>query len=219
MTRLPKKVRELQEEVCRVNKALPVAGLVTSTSGNASGIDRASGLVVIKPSGIDYDALTPAACAVVEVETGRHISGGKPSVDTSHHLILYQRDERLGGIIHTHSNYATAFAAVERSIPCALTAIADEFGGEIPCTPYVDNIGDHIATAIMKYRGRGPGILLGRHGVFTFDITPAKALKAAIMIEDVARTMWLALQLGRPEPLPPEEIEKWWTRYHTTYGQ
>lgn len=216
---LPKELRALQEEVCRVNKALPAAGLVTSTSGNASGIDRAAGLVVIKPSGIDYAELTPDACAVVELETGRHVSGGKPSVDTPHHLFLYQKDPQLGGIIHTHSSYATAFAAVERSIPCALTAMADEFGGEIPCTPYVDNIGDHIATAIMQYRGRGPGILLGHHGVFTFDTTPAKALKAAIMIEDAARTMWLALQLGTPEPLPPREIEKWWTRYHTTYGQ
>ncbi len=219
MTETTPRLRALQEEVCRVNQALPAAGLVTSTSGNASGIDRAAGLVVIKPSGIDYAALTPEACALVELASGRHISGGKPSVDTTHHLFLYQKDPCLGGIIHTHSNYATAFAAVERSIPCALTAMADEFGAAIPCTPYVDNIGDHIATAIMEYRGRGPGILLGHHGVFAFDATPAKALKAAIMIEDAARTMWLAMQIGAPQPLPPAEIEKWWTRYHTSYGQ
>ncbi|MCX7847386.1 MAG: class II aldolase/adducin family protein [bacterium] len=217
--RVGKRLRTLQEEVCRINKALAVAGLVTSTSGNASGVDREAGVMVIKPSGVEYGELTWKMCAVVELGTGRHIAGGKPSVDTRHHLLLYEKDESLGGIVHTHSNYATAFAAVERSIPCALTAIADEFGGEIPCTPYVDNEGDQIAEAIMRHRGRGPGILLGRHGVFTFDTTPARALKAAIMIEDVARTMWLAMQLGEPKELGKEEIEKWWGRYHTVYGQ
>ena len=219
---------ELRQEVWRVNQALPREGLVTMHSGNASGIDRESGLVLIKPSGVDYDRLRPEDLAVVDPEgrpvVAKKVPDGvgnelKPSVDTVHHLLLYKRDPELGGVIHTHSNYATAWAAVGEGIPCALTAIADEFGAEIPCAPYVDNLGDNIVNAIFEHRGRGPAILLGSHGVFAFDRTPALALKAAVMVEDVAKTMWLARQLGSPEKLPAEEIEKWWGRYHSWYGQ
>lgn len=209
----------LVQEVWRVNCALPKAGLVTSTSGNASGIDRATNRLVIKPSGVEYDALRPDDMAIVDATSGAHLGGMKPSVDLLHHLLLYQKDTRLGGVIHTHSNYATAFAAVGHAIPCILTAIADEFGAEIPCAPYADNVDDHIASVIMQHRGRGPAMLLRHHGVFTFDVSPAKALKAAIMVEDAARTVWLAQQLGTAAPLPPGEIEKWWGRYHATYGQ
>jgi len=218
----------LRQEVWRVNVSLPKAGLVTMHSGNASGIDRASGLVLIKPSGVDYDALKAEDLAVVDLEgqspSAQRVpdgicSGLKPSVDTIHHLLLYKMDSSFGGIVHTHSNYATAWAAANLRIPCALTAIADEFGADIPCAPYADNEGDHIATAIMEHRGRGPAILLAHHGVFAFDQTPAKALKAAIMVEDVAKTLWLAHQLGPVEALSSAEIEKWWHRYHSTYGQ
>jgi|GEM_PF-394513 len=188
-------------------------------SGKASGPDCAAGLVVIKPSGKGYVALMPDACTAVELATGRQLSGGTPSASTPHHLFLYQKALQLGGIIHTHSNNATAFAAAGRTIPCVLTAMADGFGGEIHCRPYVDHIGDHIASAIIKYRGRGPGILQGLHGVFTLYTTPARALKAGIMIQDAVRTVWLALQVGTPEPLPPHETGKWWTRYHSIYGQ
>ena len=219
---------ELRREVWRVNVLLPKTGLVTMHSGNASGIDRESGLILIKPSGVDYDALRPEDLAIVDLNGKRPdpsrvpdgiLSDLKPSVDTVHHRLLYQKDESLGGIVHTHSNHATAWAATGMAIPCALTAMADEFGAEVPCTPYVDNQGDHIADAVMAHRGRGPAILLGSHGVFTFDVTPARALKAAVMVEDVAKTMWLARQIGPVEALPPEEIEKWWERYHTNYGQ
>jgi len=220
--------RGLRLDVWRANVDLPKARLVTMHSGNASGIDRESGLVLIKPSGVDYDKLRPEDLAVVDLE-GRPVpadrvpdgvsSALKSSVDTIHHVLLYKKDAGIGGVIHTHSNFATAWAAAGLSIPCALTAMADEFGAEIPCAPYVDNQGENIANAIMKNRGKGPAILLANHGVFTFDKTPAKALKAAIMVEDVAKTMWLARQLGRVTPLAPSEIDKWWTRYHTTYGQ
>ena len=125
----------------------------------------------------------------------------------------------MQAVIHTHSNYATAFAAVGRAIPAVLTAIADEFGGEVPCAPYVDNQGDHIGEAILAHRKRAPAIMLAQHGVFAWGPTPAAALKAAVMVEDVARTVHLALQLGAPPPRPPDELEKWYTRYHTTYGQ
>ncbi len=220
--------KTLREQVWRANVQLPEVGLVTMHSGNASGIDRESGLVLIKPSGVDYETLIPEDLAVVDLDGERpppeKVPDGicsplKPSVDTVHHRLLYQKAPELGGIVHTHSNYATAWAAAGRSIPCALTAIADQFGGPIPCAPYVDNEGENIANAIMQHRGRGPAVLLGKHGAFTFDASPALALKAAVMVEDVARTLWLAQQLGAVDPLAPDEIEKWWRRYHSTYGQ
>lgn len=218
----------LRDEVWRVNLALPRAGLVTMHSGNASGIHRESGLVLIKPSGVDYETLRSEHLVAVDLE-GRTVppdrvpdgvaSALRPSVDTIHHVRLYARDPSLGGIVHTHSNFATAWAAAGLAIPCALTAIADEFGAEIPCAPYVDNEGDHIAEAILRHRNRGPAVLLARHGVFALAETPAKALKAAVMVEDVAKTMWLARALGSISPMSPEEVEKWWTRYQKGYGQ
>jgi L-ribulose-5-phosphate 4-epimerase len=220
--------KALRQEVWQANVRLPRAGLVTMHSGNVSGLHRATGLALIKPSGVDYETLRPEDLVVVDIE-GRAVSaeqvpdqiqsGLRPSVDTIHHVMLYARDPSLGGIVHTHSNFATAWATSGKAIPCALTAMADEFGDEIPCAPYVDNEGDHIAEGILRHRNRGPAILLARHGVFAFDATPAKALKAAIMVEDVAKTLWLAQALGPVSSLPKDEIEKWWTRYHETYGQ
>jgi L-ribulose-5-phosphate 4-epimerase len=140
-------------------------------------------------------------------------------VDLPHHLYLYQHRPEIGGVIHTHSNYATAFALLGRSIPVYLTAIADEFGAEVPCAPYVDNIGDHIGETILKYMGKAPAILLAQHGVFSWGPTPRAALKSAVMLEDVAKTCFLAMLLGEPKPLPPGEIQKWYNRYHSTYGQ
>jgi len=199
---------------------LPAAGLVTMHSGNASGIDRASGILVIKPSGMDYDRITPENLVAVSLSDGSVIDSDlRPSVDLPHHLFLYRNDPEIGGVIHTHSNHATAFAAVGQSIPCALTAIADEFGGEIPCTPYVDNEAEHIGEAILEYRKRAPAILLGKHGVFAWGADVRSALKAAVMVEDVAKTLLLARQLGNPQPIPPEEAEKWYDRYHNRYGQ
>jgi L-ribulose-5-phosphate 4-epimerase len=199
---------------------LPKAGLVTMHSGNVSGLDRETGKLYIKPSGMDYDAMIPADMVEVDLETGEATANQrKPSVDLSHHVYLFKNDPTVNAVVHTHSNYATAFAAAHRSIPCVLTAISDEFGGEIPCAPYIDNEGDHIGEAILKYRGRGPAILLGNHGVFAWGETVEKALKAAIMIEDVAKTVHLSYQLGQPVPIDPAEVEKWWDRYHNRYGQ
>jgi L-ribulose-5-phosphate 4-epimerase len=188
-------------------------------SGNASGIDRKRGLVIIKPSGMDYDRMRPADMVVADLE-GRKLKGRrKPSVDLPDHLYIYKHCPEIGGVIHTHSNYATSFAMLGRSIPVYLTAIADEFGEEIPCAPYVDNQADHIGQAIVKHMGKAPAVLLAQHGVFAWGPTPCAALKAAVMLEDVAKTVHLALLLGKPKPLPPEEVKKWWDRYHTTYGQ
>ena len=211
---------ELREEVCYVNRMLPAAGRVTMHSGNASGVDRASGRLVIKPSGMDYDKLTPENLVEGDLERGEVIDSRlRPSVDLPHHLHLYRHWPEVGGVIHTHSNYATALAALGRSIPLCLTAIADEFGAEIPCAPYADNEGDHIGQSILKHRNQAPAILLQNHGVFAWGATPRAALKAAVMVEDVAKTVHLALQLGQPREIPPQEAKKWYDRYHQRYGQ
>jgi L-ribulose-5-phosphate 4-epimerase len=216
----------LREEVWWANVQLPAAGLVVMHSGNVSGIDREHGLALIKPSGVDYDTLRPDDLVAVDLQGERVaetpdgvVSPLRPSVDTPHHVALYRGDEAIGGVIHTHSNYATAWAAAGIAIPCGLTAMADEFGGEIPCAPYASNERNAIGEAILSHRTRAPGILLANHGVFAFDATPRKALKAAAMIEDAAKTMWLATRLGDVPALPRDEIEKWWDRYHETYGQ
>jgi len=210
---------QLRREVWEANLAIYQAGLVTMHSGNVSGVDRKRGLVVIKPSGMDYDKLRPQDMVVTDLE-GRKVSGRwNPSVDLPHHLYLYNHCPEIGGVIHTHSNYATSFALLNRPIPVYLTAIADEFGAEIPCVPYTDNQDDHIGEGILKHMGKAPAVLLAQHGVFTFGATPRAALKAAVMLEDVAKTCHLALLLGKPRPLPAKEVRKWYDRYHTTYGQ
>jgi len=211
---------QLREEVCRANKMLPASGLVTMHSGNASGLDRSSGRLVIKPSGVDYDTLRPEDLVEVVLQTGEVVGSAlRPSVDLPHHLYLYRHMPGVAGIVHTHSNYATAFAALGRPIPVCLTAIADQFGAEIPCTPYVDNEGDHIGQAVLRHRNRSTAILLGNHGVFAWGTTVRDALKVAVTTEDLARTVHLAMQLGQPRELPPEEVKKWYDRYRHGYGQ
>lgn len=209
----------LRESVCWANRALRTEGLVTMHSGNVSAYDPETDTVYIKPSGVDYDTMIPEMMVAVSLTTGEAEGKMRPSVDLPHHLFLYRNDPKIRSVIHTHSNYATAFAAVQKPIPLVLTAIADEFGGEIPCAPYIDNEGDHIGQGILKYRTQAPAILLGNHGVFAWGATPKDALKAAIMVEDVAKTVHLAHQLGTPIHLDPAEAAKWWDRYHNRYGQ
>lgn len=210
----------LREEVCWANQMLPKTGLVTMHSGNVSAVDRQRGKVFIKPSGIDYEDLTPDKVVEVDLYTGLVSPGNmRPSVDLPHHIYLYQNMPEVGGIVHTHSNYATAFAACLKPVPLVLTAIADEFGAEIPCAPYVDNEGSHIGEAILAHRNQAPAILLGNHGVFAWGPSAKSALKAAVMTEDTAKTVHLAMQIGSPQPLTPEEAAKWYDRYHNRYGQ
>lgn len=214
----------LREQVSSANRGIFAAGLVTMHSGNVSAIDRDAGLVLIKPSGVDYETLTPDMLVATDLEGNKVVTGAagdrlKPSVDLCHHLYLYKHCPEIGAIVHTHSNYATSFALLGRAIPCCLTAIADEFGSEIPCVPYTDNIGDHIGEGILKYRTQAPAVLLEQHGTFAWGANPKAALKAAVMLEDVAKTCHLAAQLGELRPFAAAEIAKWYERYHTTYGQ
>lgn len=207
-------------EACELNQALPRYNLVVMHSGNGSVYDPESGRVFIKPSGMDYDRITPREIVEVDLDTHEVISGQcRPSVDLPHHLFLYKHLSGVRSIIHTHSNHATAFAACLQPIPLCLTAIADEFGDEIPCTPYVSNEGDAIGRAILAHRSQAPAILLGSHGVFAWGPTPQAALKAAVMVEDTARTVLLAMQVGRPVTIPKGEAAKWHDRYWNRYGQ
>ncbi len=209
---------KLREEVYRANMALPANNLVTWTSGNVSGRDPETGLVVIKPSGVLFPDLTPENMAIVDLDGNVVEATHGPSTDTYSHLAIYRARSDVNGVTHTHSNYATAFAAVGRSIPVCLTAIADEFGTDIPCAPYV-RIGDKgIGEVILQHIGHSVAILMKQHGVFTIGTTVMKAVKAAVMVEDIARTVWLALQIGQIEELPAEEIAANFDRYQNRYG-
>jgi L-ribulose-5-phosphate 4-epimerase len=209
----------LRAQVCKLNQDLLRYGLVTWTSGNVSGRDPDTGWVVIKPSGVPFDELTTENMVIVDVE-GAVIEGShKPSSDVHAHNYVYRHRPDVRGVVHTHSNYATAFAAVNRSIPVYLTAMADEFGGPIPIGGYAKVGNDEIGREIVRSIGDSTAILMKNHGVFTVGSTPTAAVKAAVMVEDVARTVWLALQLGHPEEIPAEEVIRARHRYATEYGQ
>lgn len=209
----------LRTEIYRLNLELPKNELVTWTSGNVSGRDSASGLVVIKPSGVRYDELTPENMVVVDPD-GKVVDGTyKPSSDVHAHLYIYRHRPEVNGVVHTHSTFATAFAAVGRSIPPVLTAIADEFGGPIPCGGYARVGGDEIGRVVIESIGDSPAILMKNHGVFTIGKTPEAAVKAAVMVEDVARTVFYALQLGPLDEIPAEEVARARRRYLEEYGQ
>ncbi|MCJ7513998.1 MAG: L-ribulose-5-phosphate 4-epimerase [Anaerolineales bacterium] len=209
----------LREDLCRLHLELPKNGLVTWTSGNISARDSATGLVVIKPSGLRYEDLRPEHMVVVDLEGQLQESGLQPSSDTASHLYIYRQRADVGGIVHTHSPYATAFAANYRSIPVYLTAHADEFGGPIPCGGFAPIGGEEIGRVVVESIGTSCAVLLKNHGVFTVGPTAEAAVKAAVMVEDVARTAWLALQLGHPEEIPAETVTALHRRYKDYYGQ
>ena len=209
----------LRREICALNQELPRNGLVVWTSGNVSGKDRESGLIVIKPSGVHYGQLTPDSMVVVD-GNGEVVEGPlKPSFDTRAHAYVYRHRSDVFGIVHTHSCFATAWAAVGRPIPPVLTAITDEFGGAIPVGAYAKIAGDEIGQEIVRSIGDSPAILMKNHGVFTVGPSPEAAVKAAITVEDVARTVYYAEQLGRPAEIPPDEVARAHRWYVEHYGQ
>ena len=212
-------VEQLRQEICRLHAELPRNNLVAWTSGNVSGRDPETGYVVIKPSGIRYEQLTPESMCVVDLE-GKLIDGKyKPSSDTFAHVYVYRHRADVTGIVHTHSTFATAWAAVGRPIPAVLTAICDEFGGPIPVGAYAKIGSDDIGQEILRSIGSSPAILMKNHGVFTLGRTPEEAVKAAVMVEDAARTVFYALQLGQPDEIPPDEVARAHKRYLEQYGQ
>jgi L-ribulose-5-phosphate 4-epimerase len=214
-------LQQLRETVCRLHEELRRGGLVVWTSGNISARVPDQPLMVIKPSGLSYDDLTPESMVVCDLD-GAVVEGDfAPSSDTAAHAFVYRHRPDVGGVVHTHSPYATAFAARGEPIPCVLTAMADEFGGEIPVGPFARIGGDDIGKAIVQTLAgsRSPAVLLRNHGVFTIGRSAREAVKAAAMCEDVARTVHLARTLGEPIPIDQADIDALHDRYQNVYGQ
>jgi L-ribulose-5-phosphate 4-epimerase len=215
------KLKALREQVCELHAELPRSNLVAWTSGNISARDPQSGLVVIKPSGVKFNDLTPENMVIVDVEGNKVEGEHKFSSDTASHCYIYRQRDDIHGIVHTHSRYATAFAALGREIPCFLTAMADEFGGPIPCGGFAliggEEIGQQVVATLEG--SNSPAALLQNHGVFTIGKNAEGAVKAAVMTEDVAATAWLALQMGEPLKISDEDIASLHHRYTHVYGQ
>jgi L-ribulose-5-phosphate 4-epimerase len=218
-------IAEARAEVCRLHAALVDAGLVVWTSGNVSarvrGTDGGPDLLVIKPSGVGYEDLTADAMVVCDLDGNRVNGNYRPSSDTASHAFVYRHMPQVGGVVHTHSAYATAWAARGEAIPCVITAMADEFGGEIPVGPFAPIGGDEIGRGVVATLAghRSPAVLMRSHGVFTIGATAKDAVKAAVMCEDAARTVHLARAYGDPLPLPPGQVDALHRRYTTEYGQ
>ena len=210
-----------RERVAELHGELTRNGLVAWTSGNISERVPDSDLLVIKPSGLSYADLTPESMVVVDLD-GNVVDGDlSPSSDTATHAFVYRSLERVGGVVHTHSPYATAWAGSGEPIPCVLTAMADEFGGDIPLGPFARIGGEEIGQGIVEtlQDSRSPAVLMRSHGVFTIGADARDAVQAAVMCEDVARTVLLARSLGELERLDQDDIDALHDRYQNVYGQ
>jgi L-ribulose-5-phosphate 4-epimerase len=212
---------ELRRIVCELHAELPKNNLVAWTSGNVSARDPESGLVVIKPSGIKFEDLTPENMVVVNLNGEIVEADHKASSDTASHCYIYRHMPHVNGVVHTHSRYATAFATLAREIPCVTTAMGDEFGGPIPCGGFALIGGEEIGQVVVEtLKGsRSPSCLLQSHGVFATGANAEKAVKAAIMTEDNAAIVWTALQIGTPLTIEQSNIDKLYDRYQNVYGQ
>jgi L-ribulose-5-phosphate 4-epimerase len=214
-------VRELREHVAALHAELVRYNLVVWTAGNVSARVPGHELMVIKPSGVSYDELTPEAMVVCDLH-GELVEGDyAPSSDTAAHAYVYRHMPEVNGVVHTHSGYACAWAARAEPIPCALTGMADEFGGPIPLGPFArigdDSIGKGIVETLSGHRSRA--VIMQNHGVFSIGPTAKAAVKAAVMCEDVARSTHLARQLGPLVPIPQDDVDALYDRYQNVYGQ
>jgi len=228
-------LEELKEQVCRANLLLPEHGLVTFTWGNVSGIDRKTGLVVIKPSGVSYDAMQAGDMVVVDLETGAVVEGRlKPSSDTPTHLELFKAFPNIGGIVHTHSRWATTFAQAGRSLMALGTTHADYFYGEIPCTRKMtaaEIAGDYekdTGTVIIEtFRDKDPdaipAVLVHSHGPFAWGVDAMNAVHNAVVLEEVAFMNFHVMMLEpKISPMQQELLDKHYLRKHGAnayYGQ
>lgn len=221
LTDVEQSILTLRREVATLHAELPRYGLVVWTAGNVSARVPGHDLLVIKPSGVSYDDLTPDNMVVCDLE-GRVVEGEHaPSSDTEAQAYVYRHLPHVGGVVHTHSPYAVAWAARGEAIPCVTTMCADEFGGEIPVGPFAiigdDSIGRGIVDTLRE--SRSPAVLMQNHGVFTVGPSAKSAVKAAVMCEDVARSVHLSRQLGQPIPIAPASIDALHDRYQNVYGQ
>jgi L-ribulose-5-phosphate 4-epimerase len=213
------KFPEERQLLADLHQQLWDAGLVIWTGGNIS--QRVEGGFLIKPSGVMYPELTADAMVLCDLD-GKVVEGScSPSSDAAAHAYVYRNMPDVGGVVHTHSNYACGFAAAEKPIPCVLTAIADEFGGDIPLGPFAiigdDSIGRGIVETLEGHRS--PAVLMRQHGVFTIGKSGKDALKAAVMCEDAAKSVSIAMQVGEPKRLSNEVIDSLFNRYQNVYGQ
>ncbi|MBD8467546.1 L-ribulose-5-phosphate 4-epimerase [Plantibacter sp. CFBP 8798] len=218
-------IARIRSDVAKLHGELVRYGLVIWTGGNVSGRVPGADLFVIKPSGVDYDDLAPENMILCDLD-GNVIPGTpgaerSPSSDTAAHAYVYRHMPEVGGVVHTHSTYAVAWAARAEPIPCVITAMADEFGGEVPIGPFSiigdDSIGRGIVETLTGHRSRA--VLMQNHGPFTIGKDARDAVKAAVMVEDVARTVHISRQLGEPKPMPTEAIDALFDRYQNVYGQ
>jgi L-ribulose-5-phosphate 4-epimerase len=214
-------VTELRRTVADLHRELTRNELVIWTAGNVSARVPGQDLMVIKPSGVSYDELTPDSMVVTDLH-GTLVEGdASPSSDTAAHAYVYRHMPDIGGVVHTHSTYATAWAARGEPIPCVLTMIADEFGGDIPIGPFAmigdDSIGRGIVETLRGSRSRA--VLMRNHGPFTIGKDARAAVKAAVMVEDVARTVHIARQLGAPAAIAESDVSSLYERYQNSYGQ
>ncbi|MCU7726186.1 L-ribulose-5-phosphate 4-epimerase [Actinoplanes sp. KI2] len=212
---------DIRKMVADLHAELPRNDLVVWTAGNVSARVPGEDLLVIKPSGVSYDEISADAMVVTDLD-GNLVEGEhKPSSDTAAHAYVYKHMPDVQGVVHTHSTYATAWAARAEPIPCVLTMIADEFGGEIPVGPFAligdDSIGRGIVETLRGHRS--PAVLMRNHGVFTIGRSARDAVKAAVMCEDVARTVHIARQIGTPRPIDQADIDSLYARYQNVYGQ
>jgi L-ribulose-5-phosphate 4-epimerase len=214
-------LQEFRDRVAALNIDLVKYGLVAWTAGNVSERLPDGKSFIIKPSGVMYDDLKPADLVICDLN-GEVIEGAlAPSSDTKTHAYIYREMPDVNGIVHTHSNYASAWAAANKSIPCALTAMGDEFGGDIPLGPFALIGGEEIGKGVVATlkSSNSPAVLMANHGVFTIGKSAQTAVKAAVMCEDVAKTMFIAAQLGEIHRLQESDIAKLYDRYQNVYGQ
>jgi L-ribulose-5-phosphate 4-epimerase len=218
-------IKRVREQVAGLHAELVRYGLVVWTAGNVSGRVPGTDLFVIKPSGVGYDDLSPANMVLCDL-SGAVVPGSEgcelaPSSDTAAHAYVYRNMPETGGVVHTHSTYATAWAARGEPVPCVITGMADEFGGEIPVGPFAiigdESIGRGVVATLSGHRSRA--VLMRNHGLFAVGKDARDAVKAAVMAEDAARTVHIARQGGDLVPLAPADIDSLFDRYQNIYGQ